>query len=247
MSRIPKSLMNEVDSLNPAYLAGTDNMPSPVVIDIDGTLSRPDRSIEGRIIDAVRDWDETVVIATGKAFPYPVALCDFIGIEQHVIAENGGVVFTDDQITLEGDPEACDRFADALRNRGYDLGWGKSDVVNRWRETEVAVVRDVPRDVVDELAADHGLQVIDSGFAYHVTAPDVSKGRALRTLCEISGFEPQEFAAIGDSENDVSTFEVVDKSYAVANADDRALAAADFVTDGAYGDGLLEALHHLRE
>jgi phosphoglycolate phosphatase (TIGR01487 family) len=217
-------------------------MPRPIVVDIDGTLSRDDRSIEGRVIDAVRAWDAPVVVATGKAFPYPVALCDFIGLDLLVIAENGGVAFAEDQLTFEGDPAAADRFADALRERGYELGWGETDVVNRWRETEVAVRRDVPRAVVDELADDHGLQVIDSGYAYHVTAPDVSKGRALRTLCNIIDLAPTEFAAVGDSENDVSTFEAVGESYAVANADDRALAAADQVTDGSYGDGFLEAL-----
>ncbi|MFB6360907.1 MAG: phosphoglycolate phosphatase [Halobacteriales archaeon] len=221
-------------------------MTRPIVVDIDGTLSRPDRSIEGRVIDAIREWPATVVVATGKAFPYPVALCDFIGRDHLVIAENGGVVFAGDQVHFEGDPEACERFAAALRDRGYDLGWGHSDVVNRWRETEVAVVRDVPRDVVDELAREHGLQVIDSGFAYHITAPAVSKGRAFRTLCEIIGRDPSEFGAIGDSENDVSTFEVVGDSFAVANADDRALGAADHVTDGTHGDGLLEALEAWR-
>jgi phosphoglycolate phosphatase (TIGR01487 family) len=221
-------------------------MARPIVVDIDGTLSRPDRSIEGRVIDAIREWPETVVVATGKAFPYPVALCDFIGREHLVIAENGGVVFADDQLVFEGDPDACEQFADALRNRGYELGWGRSDVVNRWRETELAVVRDVPRAIVDELADEHGLEVVDSGFAYHITAPEVSKGRGLRTLCEIVDMDPTAFGAVGDSENDVSTFEIVGVAYAVANADDRARAAADHVTEGRYGDGLLEALEAFR-
>jgi phosphoglycolate phosphatase (TIGR01487 family) len=221
-------------------------MPRPIVVDIDGTLSQPDRSIEGRVIDAIREWPETVIVATGKAFPYPVALCDFIGRDHLVIAENGGVVFAEEQLVFEGDPDACERFADALRAEGYELGWGPTEVVNRWRETELAVVRDVPRAVIDELAHDHGLQVIDSGFAYHVTAPDVSKGRALRTLCEIIDRDPAAFGAVGDSENDVSTFTVVDEAYAVANADDRAHAAADHVTEGTYGDGLLEALAAFR-
>ena len=221
-------------------------MPRPIVVDIDGTLSRPDRSIEGRVVDAVRAWPAPVVIATGKAFPYPVGLCDFVGIEYRVIAENGGVVFVDDEVVFEGDREACERFADALRADGYALGWGDVDVLNRWRETELAISRDVPRAVVDEHAAAAGLQVIDSGYAYHVTTPDVDKGRALETLCDLAGLDPLDFAAVGDSENDAPTFGVVGESWAVANADDAALAAADHVTEGAYGDGLLEALDAIR-
>ncbi|MDX1747102.1 MAG: HAD hydrolase family protein, partial [Halobacteriales archaeon] len=46
----------------------------------------------------------------------------------------------------------------------------------------------------------------------------------------------------GDSENDVPTFERVGESYAVANADERAKAAADYHTEGRFADGLLEVL-----
>ena len=217
-------------------------MSRPIVVDIDGTMSRADRSIEGRVIDALRDWDGPVVVATGKAFPYPVGLCDFVGIPVRVIAENGGVVCTDDVLDVHGDATAARRAADRIREAGYDLGWDDADLINRWRETEVAVAPSVPREVVDEAAAAEGLEVVDSGYAYHVKSDDVSKGTALRTLAGLMGLEVADFAAIGDSENDVPTFEVVGASYAVANADDRALDAADAVTEGAYADGLLEAL-----
>lgn len=222
-------------------------MSRPIVVDIDGTMSRADRSIEGRVIDALRDWEAPVVVATGKAFPYPVALCDFVGIPVRVIAENGGVVCTDDALEVHGAREAARRAADRIREAGYDLGWDDSDLANRWRETEIAVAPSVPREVVDEAAEAEGLEVIDSGFAYHVKSADVSKGKALRTLAALLGVEVADFAAIGDSENDVSTFEVVGSSYAVANADDRALDAADAVTDGSYADGLLEALAEIGE
>lgn len=217
-------------------------MSRPIVVDIDGTMSRADRSIEGRVIDALRGWEAPVVVATGKAFPYPVALCDFAGIPVRVIAENGGVVCTDDALEVHGDADAARRAADRIREAGYGLGWDDSDLINRWRETEVAVARSVPREVVDDAAEAEGLEVVDSGFAYHVKSTDVSKGEALHTLSALLELEPADFAAIGDSENDVPTFEVVGRSYAVANADDRALSAADVVTEGTYADGLLEAL-----
>ena len=230
-----------VDSLIPP--PGTlPPMSRPIVVDIDGTMSRADRSIEGRVIDALRDWDGPVVVATGKAFPYPVGLCDFVGIRVRIIAENGGVVCAEDAVEVHGDAAAAWRAADRIRAAGYDLGWDGADLVNRWRETEVAVAPSVPREVVDEAAAAEGLEVVDSGFALHVKSAEVSKGLALRTVADLLGLDASDFAAIGDSENDVPTFEVVGTSYAVANADDRALDAADVVTDGSYADGLLEAL-----
>lgn len=222
-------------------------MSRPIVVDIDGTMSRRDRSIDGRVFDALRAWAAPVVIATGKAFPYPVALSDFIGIETRVIAENGGVVFAEDQVRYNADDDATSRFVSDLRGAGYDLGWGRVDLANRWRETEVAISRQVPRQVVDEIASRHGLDVIDSGFAYHAKSPDVSKGEGLETVADLLALDPQDFVAIGDSENDVPTFAVAGEAYAVSNADERALAAADHVTDGAYADGLLEVLSELAE
>jgi phosphoglycolate phosphatase (TIGR01487 family) len=211
-------------------------------VDIDGTMSRRDRSIEGRVFDALRDWDAPVVVATGKSFPYPVALCDFIGVPVRVIAENGGVVCVDNELEIHGDRAAANRAADRIREAGHDLGWDAADLINRWRETEIAVSRDVPRDVVDRAAETEGLEVVDSGYAYHVKDPSVSKGRALHTAAATLGLEAEAFAAVGDSENDVSTFEVVGRSYAMANGDESAKAAADETTDGSYADGLLEAL-----
>jgi len=217
-------------------------MSRPIVVDIDGTMSRPDRSIEGRVIDALHAWEGPVVVATGKAFPYPVGLCDFVGIPHRVIAENGGVVYAEQTLSIQGDAAAPGRAADRVRAAGYDLGWEQADLVNRWRETEVAVSPDVPRAVVDEAAAAEGLEVIDSGYAYHVKSPTVSKGRALERVADLLDLATADFAAIGDSENDVSTFEVAGTAYAVANADAQAMEAADHVTEGSYADGLLEAL-----
>ena len=52
--------------------------------------------------------------------------------------------------------------------------------------------------------------------------------------------------AVGDSENDASTFAVAGRSFAVANADAAAREAADEVTSGSYFDGTLEVLDRLR-
>ncbi|MDY6818836.1 MAG: phosphoglycolate phosphatase [Halobacteriales archaeon] len=217
-------------------------MTRPLVLDIDGTLSGPDRAIEGRVFDRLRAWPEPIVIATGKAFPYPIALCQFIGLPPRAVAENGGVAFAEDTVVFNGDPEAVARVEDDLTAAGHDLGWGAGDLVNRWRETELAISREVPREPIDRSADRHGLEVIDSGFAYHVKPPDVDKGAGLVTVAELLDIDPETFVAVGDSENDVATFTTAGVSFAVANADDRAQAAADYITDGSYAAGLFEAL-----
>lgn len=217
--------------------------PPPLAVDIDGTLSRPDRSIDPRVLDALSAWGGPVVIATGKALPFPVALAQFIGIEENVIAENGGIAVAEDTIQVHGDREAADAVVEEYTEQGYDLGWTDIDLTNRWRETEVAVSRDSPLEPLEEIAAKHGLEVIDSEYAYHVKSPDVSKGKALEAFAEHYEIDPSVFVAIGDSANDVSLFEVAGQSFAVGNATDDAKAAADEVMSGTYADGFLEALN----
>lgn len=231
----------------------------PLAVDIDGTLTRPrpDWGLDPRVIDALRAYaaDAPVVVATGKAFPFPVALCEFIGLPTRVVAENGGVTLCEPhessdgsaRIVHDGDPEAAAAVVDAYRDAGYDLGWGTPDMVNYWRETEVAVARDQPLDPLDAAAAAHGQEVVDTGYAYHVKSPAVDKGVGLASAAATIDRAPREFLAIGDSENDADLFAVAGESYAVANADDTARAAADCVTDASYADGVLEVLERAAE
>ncbi len=216
----------------------------PLSVDIDGTLTDDDRAVDPRVFPMLRTWPAPVVVATGKAMPYPVALCEFLGIDPVVVAENGGVVLIEetDTVHFEGDRTAVDRVAEAYRAEGYDLGWGGGDIINRWRETELAVSRDQPREPLEAIATEHGLEVIDSGYAYHVKSAGFDKGTALDRVAAELGYDSGEFVAIGDSENDAPAFERAGLGIAVANADATAMAAADHVTDAGYADGFLEAV-----
>jgi len=225
-------------------------MVPPLAVDIDGTLTRPDKSIDPRVHDVLRSWAEEapVVVATGKSLPYPVGLCAFLGIPLNVVAENGGAVYieTADEMVYNGDREGPQRVADAYVDAGHDLGWGAIDTVNRWRETEVAVSRESPLAPLEELARDHGMEVVDTGYAYHVKAPDVNKAVGLSSAAEHLAHAPGEFLAIGDSENDAAVFGVAGESFAVANADAAARATADHITDEPFADGFLEAVERVR-
>jgi phosphoglycolate phosphatase (TIGR01487 family) len=221
----------------------------PLVVDIDGTLTDDARQLDPRVFRVLRTWPAPVVVATGKAMPYPVALCEFLAIDVTVIAENGGVAIVEatDTLRFEGDREAAQAVAEAYRTRGHDLGWHGVDLVNRWRETEVAVSRDAPLAPLEAVAADHGLEVVDTGFAYHVKSADVSKGLALEGVAADLGLSPAAFAAVGDSVNDAPVFERAGWAVAVANADEAATDAADHVTQAAYGAGFLEAAAWIAE
>ena len=224
-------------------------MVPPLALDIDGTLTTPSGRIDPRVFELLPGWDAPVVFATGKAFPYPVALAHFLGREETVIAENGGVAYVGGETTLVGDPDAAWAVVEAFRERGGEIGWGDGDTVNRWRETEVALGPDVDAGLLREVAAAAGddVEIVDTGYAYHVKSVGVSKGRALRVVAEALGVDPAAFVAIGDSENDASTFGVAGESYAVANADAAARNAADEVVDDGYMNGTVSVLERLRE
>ena len=221
----------------------------PLAVDIDGTLTRPGAhdattpaGIDPRVFDPLREWPAPVVVATGKAFPYPVALCHFAGIQERVIAENGGVVYAADRVEFAGDPEAARAVLREFEERGGETGWGDADTVNRWRETEVAVAVDADEGLLRAVADEHDMTVVDTGYAYHVVSPGVDKGRGLRRVADLIDRDPETFVAVGDSENDVPTFEVARHSYAVGDAAAVARDAADEVVDGHAADGFLEAL-----
>ncbi|RQG92076.1 phosphoglycolate phosphatase [Natrarchaeobius chitinivorans] len=220
----------------------------PLVLDIDGTLTRPDGwGIDPRVFDPIREWEAPVVLATGKAFPYPIALCHFAGVPELVVAENGGVVYTGDDVFFTADREAPQAVVDAYRAAGYSTGWGEEDTVNRWRETEVAISREQPVEPLREIAADYGLEVIDTGYAYHVKDPTPTKGDGVEYVADHVGFDLADAVAVGDSINDVSTFSVVGRSFAVANADDEAKAAADEVLERPHFDGTLSVMERVSD
>ncbi len=220
----------------------------PLVVDIDGTLTDDNRAIDPRVFPVLRAWPSDVIVATGKAVPYPVGLCEFVGIEPLVVAENGGVALNGyDGIFFEGDRDAAAAVIDDYRAEGYETGWGTVDLVNRWRETELAISRDSPLAPLERIAAEHGLEVVDTGYAYHVKTAEMSKGNAVERLAKELGKTPTEFVAVGDSKNDVSAFERAGTGIAVANGDEYALAAADHVTEHEFVDGFLEAVHWIQQ
>lgn len=220
----------------------------PLVVDIDGTLTHPQREgIDPRVFDRLAEWPAPVVVATGKSAPYPTALCQFLGLPERVIAETGGMVITTTATETLVDPTAVDAVATAFREAGYDLGWGEIDLVNRWRETELAVARDRPRDPLERIAEREGFEVVDTGYAYHVKHPAASKGRGLETIGDLLDVDPAAFIAIGDSANDISLFETAGYGFAVANAAEEAKAAADEVLAAPHASGAVAALDRIVE
>ncbi len=219
----------------------------PLTVDIDGTLTDETRAVDPRVFPVLQSWPSTLVVATGKAMPYPVALCEFLGLEPRVIAENGGVVIPgrDSEVIFLADPDAAEAVATEYQSRGHHLGWGQANLVNRWRETELAVSRASPLEPLVEIAREYGLTVVDTGYAYHVHSSEVDKGVGLVRMSTELGHEPQEFAFVGDSPNDLPGFELAGVTATVDNGSDEVKSRAEYVASQSYGAGFLEAVEWL--
>lgn len=222
-------------------------MLKALITDIDGTITTPDRRIHTGAIETIRsltDQGVEVVLASGNTSCFLDALSKMIGTKGSFIAENGGVyrVGFSGKPQIQGDQAACRKALDVLqahyRTKGREL-----DLYSpAYRYADLAFARTVPVDEVRMLLKEHPVSVIDTGFAIHLQAPGITKGTTLPLLAKALGKKPEEFLAAGDSVNDIEMLEAAGIGIAVANADAKTKAAADYVTQEPYGNGFVEGV-----
>ena len=76
-------------------------------------------------------------------------------------------------------------------------------------------------------------------------APGVSKGKALATICDARRINRSRIIALGDSDNDLSMFDVAGLSVAVANCTEKVAEAADLIVASAAENGVAAAVRQL--
>lgn len=220
-----------------------------LAIDIDGTLTFKDRSINCKAVEALRKVNAKasipVVLATGNISCYARTAAKLIGVSDIVICENGGVV----RFEYDGDDVVLGNITECLKAARYLEKFFEVELLDaEYRKSEVCLRRrfkfEEGKRVLEEGGFD-GVRLVDSGFAYHIVDARVSKGKALEYISKELGMDAKDFAAIGDSENDVDLLDVAGVGIAVANADPRLKERADIVTSRGNGEGVVEALEFL--
>ncbi|MBY7144484.1 HAD family hydrolase [Virgibacillus sp. NKC19-3] len=83
--------------------------------------------------------------------------------------------------------------------------------------------------VVDTRFGEQVDAIMTSPSSLEFLSKGISKGAAIKRILQDFSFQPTKICAIGDSENDISMFDVSDVSYAVANADTNIKRKADEV------------------
>jgi hypothetical protein len=201
-----------------------------------------DRSLNCRAVDTLRKVKIPVVLATGNISCFARTAAKLIGVSDIAICENGGVIrFSyDGEDTVLGDKEKCLKAAELLK-KYFDIEFLDAE----YRKSEVCMRRNFSAGEARRILESEGMnqvKIVDSGFAYHIIDASVSKGNALRYISEKLGINVKDFAAIGDSENDIDLLRTAGCGIAVANSNDALKKEADIVLSEENGEGVIEAL-----
>lgn len=222
-------------------------MLKALICDVDGTITDPQRRVNTLAIDVIRDLTAhgvEVVLASGNTACFMDALCRAIGTSGSFIAENGGVyrIGYDAPLHLDGDQAPCWEAYRVLDAYYHAKGVTLQLYSDRYRFTDLAFARTVPADEVQTVVGGSPVRVIDTGYAIHLQVPGVNKGTAFERLAADLGISMGEFLALGDSMNDIEMLKKAGKGVAVANAHPATKNVADWVTEGKYGEGFVEAI-----
>lgn len=108
--------------------------------------------------------------------------------------------------------------------------------------------KEIREKVESRLRAQKKMEISHSlGGGLELTAAGVNKGMALETICSILKISPEETAAIGDSDNDISMMKYAGHKIAMGNANDRVKEIADWTAPGNGEDGAAAAILHCIE
>lgn len=213
--------------------------------DIDGTLTDMQRHISTDAIIAIRKLPVPVVLASGNVICFMRAASKLIGASEAMIGETGGVIQVgyDSKPMVLADIGECRRAADMLL-RHFPM---MEQLDARYRMSELAFRRTIDVMKAGELLESEfpGLEIVDTKFALHLKHRSVNKGTGLVKIAFVMGLEPENFAALGDSANDLHMFKETGMGLAVGNATAEVKAAAEYVAKASYGEGAAEALYWL--
>lgn len=212
-----------------------------IVVDIDGTITYSDRSIDCRAVEALRGVKVPVVIATGNVLCFARTASTLVRTGGLIIAENGGVVECGIVESDTSHMKMCEEAFDAL-NMHFPLE--RLDPENRI--TEIGLRRNFDVEKARHILMEFPeLDIVDTGFAVHIKSRRMNKGTGLKRLAELMGISARDFVAIGDSPNDIEMLQASGLGVAVGNAHPELKKVADLVTRGEHGAGVAEAIEYI--
>ena len=206
--------------------------------DYDGTLAHDGvvTPSTAAAVERFRASGRHLFMVTGRELPELKQVCPILDRFEWVVAENGALLHhpASDSTRLLCEP-ASPPLVESLRKFGIKpLSVGQS-VIATVEPNEVVVREEIKRLGLE-------LQVIFNKGSVMVLPSGVNKATGLTALLKEAGVSADEVVGVGDAENDHAFLECCGIGVAVANALPMLKERADFVTNGARGDGVAELI-----
>lgn len=175
-----------------------------------------------------------------------IELCREKGLFCHLFSDN--TVFTERIINVSSRYSEWNESLEDEDKINIEVVDKLEEVVkNEKNEIVKAVVVDSNEDslrYVRNSLNDTGLANISQSLKgnMEVMNKGISKGNAIKILCEIYGIDKSEVIAIGDNENDISMIEYAGLGVAVGNAAESVKEKADYITGDYLDDGVAQVI-----
>jgi len=206
--------------------------------DYDGTLAHDGvvTPSTAAAVERFRASGRHLFMVTGRELPELKQVCPILDRFEWVVAENGALLHrpADDTTELLCEP-ASPALVESLRR--FQLNWlsvGQA-VIATVEPNEILVLEEIKRLGLE-------LQVIFNKGSVMVLPTGVNKATGLKALLKKAGVSAEDVIGVGDAENDHAFLECCGVGVAVANALPMLKERADFVTNGARGDGVAELI-----
>ncbi|HDI7330654.1 TPA: HAD family phosphatase [Staphylococcus aureus] len=202
-----------------------------VVLDMDDTLLNSDNVISeetANYLTAIQDEGYYVVLASGRPTEGMIPTARDLKLPEHhsfIISYNGSktINMTNEEVEV----------SKSIGKQDFDE---IVDYVSNITEARIDL-NGVFNDNVDATTS--------KPFFLEFMAKDVSKGNAIKALCQKLGYSVDQVIAFGDSMNDKSMFEVAGLAIAMGNASDELKQYADEITLDHNENGIPHALKKL--
>jgi hydroxymethylpyrimidine pyrophosphatase-like HAD family hydrolase len=206
--------------------------------DYDGTLAHDGvvSASTAAAVDRFRASGRHLFMVTGRELPELKQVCPILDRFEWVVAENGALLHrpATDQTRLLCEPAPPALVESLRRFKVSPLSVGQA-IIATVEPNEVIILEEIKRLGLE-------LQVIFNKGSVMVLPSGVNKAFGLAALLEEAKIPADEVVAVGDAENDHAFLDACRIGVAVANALPVLKERADFVTNGARGDGVAELI-----
>lgn len=223
-----------------------------LVLDLDGTVFGSSRLLIEEIekIRQLTDTGVRIIISSGRTLHYVLGIVRCLGINDIVICEEGTIIYDcrNDNLLVNGNSENILILKENLSS------WLPFCIIPREAHHDKNIILALdrnPRIDVDDFVNEVSDVLSEKNLELNITRSDeminilpleIDKGIALTNILKSENINPETVVAIGDSLNDLSTFDSVAYPIAVSNAHELVKKKSVYVSPQKNGLGVCDII-----